>query len=115
MARRQRIDKKTQKTIAKRRIRKLFVLAEKNALEGKLSLSSRYVEIARHISMKCLVPIPKEYKRRFCKHCYNYLLPHVNCRVRIHRGKIVIFCNNCKKYTRIPIKNKCEKSSAILK
>jgi len=115
MAKRNTRDKKLQKTIAKKRISKLFYMAEQNALDGKLNLADRYVEIARRISMRCLVPIPLEYKRRFCKHCYSYLLPHVNCRVRIHRGKIVIFCNNCKKYTRIPIKNKSKKPSAMLK
>ena len=112
---RRKTDKKTQKKIATSRINQLFILAEQNALDGKLNLSNRYVEIARKISMRYLVPIPLEHKRRFCKHCYSYLLPHVNSRIRIHRGKIVIFCNNCKKYTRIPIKNKGKNPSAILK
>jgi len=108
-------DKKTQKTIAKKRINQLFILAENNALEGRLNLSNRYVEIARNLSMKYLVPIPIEYKRRFCKHCYSYLLPYVNSRVRIHHGKIIIFCYKCKKHTRIPIKKKDYVSSAMLK
>ena len=112
---RRKTDKKTQKKIATSRINQLFILAEQNALNGKLNFSTRYVEIARKISMRYLVPIPLEHKRRFCKHCYSYLLPHVNSRIRIHRGKIVIFCNNCKKYTRIPIKNKGKNPSAILK
>jgi len=97
-------QKKTQKTIANRRINQLFSLAEQNALTGKLNLANRYVELARKISMRHLVPIPKEYKRRFCKHCYSYLLPDSNSRVRIHRGKLIIYCFNCKKFTRIPLK-----------
>lgn len=96
-------EKKEQKTIAKKRIVKLFELAEQNALSGKLKLANRYVEIARKISMRYLVPIPKEHKIRFCRHCYSYLLPNVSSRVRINAGKIVIYCNNCKKYTRIPL------------
>jgi ribonuclease P protein subunit RPR2 len=109
MSRKKSLDKKMQKLIANGRINKLFILAEENALSGELDLSNRYVELARKISMKNLAPIPKKYKRRFCKHCYSYLLPNVTCRVRIHRvrihgGKIVVYCYNCRKYTRIPFK-----------
>ena len=98
-------DKKIQKTIAKNRINKLFLLAEKYALSGRLNLANRYVDLARKISMRYLVPMPKEFKRCFCKHCYQYMLPHVTARMRIHRGKLVIYCHNCKNYTRIPLKN----------
>jgi ribonuclease P protein subunit RPR2 len=104
MAKRNQRDKKIQKTIANKRINKLFSMAEQRALSGNFSLADRYVEIARKISMKNLVPIPKDLKRRFCKHCYSYLLPDSNCRFRIHRGKLVVHCYNCKKYTRIPLK-----------
>ena len=99
-------NKKEQKNIAKKRIIRLFELAEQNALDNKLDLADRYVQIARKISMRCLAPIPSEFKRRFCKHCYSYLLPSVNSRYRVHDKRLVIFCSNCKKYTRIPIKNK---------
>ena len=99
-------NKKLQKTIAKKRINKLFEIAEQNALSGKLILANRYVEIARKISMRYLVSIPKEHKIRFCKHCYSYLLPDVTSRVRFNRGRIIVYCNSCKKYTRIPLKNK---------
>jgi ribonuclease P protein subunit RPR2 len=80
------------------------MLAEENALSGELVLSNRYVELARKISMRNLVSVPKKYKRRFCKHCYIYLLPDITCRVRIHRGKVIIYCFNCNKYGRVPIK-----------
>ena len=115
MSRKKTLDKKMQKIIAKGRINKLFILAEENALSGELDLSNRYVELARKISMRNLAPIPKKYKRRFCKHCYRYLLPNVTCRVRIHGGKIIVYCHNCRKYTRIPLKKTEEKPSAILK
>jgi ribonuclease P protein subunit RPR2 len=97
-------NKKQQKKIASNRIKKLFTMAEQCALNNKLVLADRYVEIARKISMRYLVPIPKEYKRCFCKHCYCYLLPDVNSRIRVHRGKLIIHCFNCKKYMRIPLK-----------
>lgn len=99
-------DKKIQKDIAKKRISKLFSMAEHSALNDKLELSNRYVQLARKLSMKYLVPIPLEFKRRFCKHCYNYLLPSINSRYRIHNSRLVIFCYNCEKYTRLPLKTK---------
>lgn len=106
MSKKKQGDKKLQKTIAKKRISKLFFMAEQNAFSGKLQLANRYVEIARKLSMRYLVPMPKEFKTRFCKHCYSYLLPDVTSRVRFNSGKIVIYCNNCQKYTRIPLKNR---------
>ena len=104
MTKKCRISKIEQKKIAGRRINKLFELAQENALNGEIQLSDRYVEIARKISMKNLTPIPREYKRRFCKKCYHYLLPTKTCRVRVSRRKIIVFCNNCRNYNRIPIK-----------
>ena len=97
--------KKVRNQIANRRIEQLFTLAEKNAFLGDINIANRYVEIARKISMRAKIKIPKEFKRRICKHCYKYLIPGVNCRIRIYRGKLIIYCDNCKKYTRIPIKN----------
>ena len=98
------INKKNQRTIAKNRIDKLFELADKNALYDRLDLSNKYVELARKISMRYLVNIPRDHKRKYCKHCYNYLLPLVTGGTRIHRGKIIIYCYNCKKFSRIPLK-----------
>ena len=72
MVKKRRISKTEQKRIASKRINRLFELAEKTALNGELKLSDRYVELARKLSMKNLTPIPKIYKRRFCKHCYHY-------------------------------------------
>ena len=94
-----------QKSIAKKRIEKLFLLAEKKALEKKFELSDRYVHLARKISMKYLVNIPTKYKRRYCKHCYSYLSPSINSTVRIKNKRIIVFCRNCEKYTRIPFKS----------
>ena len=99
-----------QKVIASQRIAYLFRLAESYALEGKFVLANRYVELARKISMKYLVSIPPEFKRRFCTHCYQYLLPPVTCRVRIHRGMIITYCLSCKKYGRIPLHHRKEPS-----
>jgi len=103
MSRKQYGKKQVYKNIARRRIQYLFSLAEACGLEGKLPRSDRYVALARKLSMKYLVPIPHQYTRRFCKHCYCYHIPSLTCRIRIHRGMIIFYCTRCKKYSRIPL------------
>ena|SRR3989338_7675138 len=94
---------KGQQKIAKERIEVLFKEA-KNMFKEDPKLSDRYVYLARKIAMKYKVRIPSTLKRKFCKHCYKYLMPSVNCRVRVQRGKVVYYCLSCKKFTRLPYK-----------
>lgn len=93
--------KQEEKKIAKERISKLFLMAQKMFKEDP-KLSHRYVTLARKISMKYKVRIKPEFKRKFCKHCYKFLMPGVNCRVRFNEGKVVYYCRECKKYIRFP-------------
>ena len=86
------------KKIALERVKALLEEAEKNK-----NLANRNVTLARKIAMKVNLKIPSEYKRKFCKHCYSYFRS-TNCRVRTREGKVIYYCLNCKKYTRIPIK-----------
>ncbi len=90
------------KRIARRRINRLFEMAEEMALEGRLELATRYVEIARKIGMKYLVRLPKQYKKKFCKKCHSYLLPGENCTVRIKRKTVVVSCHTCGHVMRTP-------------
>ncbi|MDD3492688.1 MAG: RNAase P [Candidatus Thermoplasmatota archaeon] len=90
------------KKIARERIARLLDLAEQRALQGDLDLATRYVELARKLSMKYLVRIPRHFKRRFCKHCYTYLQPGNNCTVRLTRRHLAIHCHACGAITRIP-------------
>ncbi|MDT8357784.1 MAG: ribonuclease P, partial [Methanomicrobiaceae archaeon] len=59
------------------------------------ALSDRYVALARRISMRQRVRIPRELQRRFCRKCHAYLVPGVNARVRVHRGRVVTTCLVC--------------------
>src|SRR3989338_6589263 len=61
-----------------------------------------YVRKARNLSMKYKLKIPLALKRRFCKHCYSYLIPGKNLRVRLQGQKVIYYCLECKKFTRIP-------------
>ena len=90
-----------EKEIAKKRIEILFEEAEKTYKKNP-KLSDRYVNLARKIAMKVRISIPKELKRKFCKHCYSFLKPGVNCRVRTKNNKVIYSCFNCKKYMRYP-------------
>ncbi len=97
------LSKNQQKEIALERINSLFQQAEEVFSKNK-TLANRYVELARKISMKVRCGIPRELKRRFCKHCYAYLRSGVNCRIRTRNGKVVISCLECKKFMRIPVR-----------
>ncbi|MBW2985938.1 ribonuclease P, partial [Candidatus Woesearchaeota archaeon] len=91
------------KQIAKDRIQYLFEQAELKFSKNP-SLSNRYVTLARKLAMKYKIRMPRELKRKFCKHCYKYLVPGKNCRVRTHNGKVVYSCFNCKKFMRFVCK-----------
>ncbi len=97
-----RIPKSEQKKIAKDQINHFFSLASREFPLRK-GLANRYVTLARKIAMKYKVRMPKEHKRRYCKHCYKYLKPAVNSRTRIQHNKVIITCFECTKITRIPL------------
>lgn len=96
-------DQGQQKQLAREHIDSLFKEAEETFSENK-ALANRYVELARRVAMKVKVRIPAEYKRRFCKYCHKYLRPGVNTRIRMRKGKVIIYCLECKRLRRIPVK-----------
>ena len=97
------LSKQVQRKIAAERVHVLFQEAEKRFGKNR-DLAHRYVRKARAIAMKVKLRIPQELKRRFCKHCYSYLQPGVNARVRTRGGKVIISCLECKKFMRIPLR-----------
>lgn len=90
-----------QKAIALERINILFKEARAVFKEDK-ELSNRYVGLARKIAMKYKVRISSELQKQFCKHCYKFLMPDINCRIRLKDGKVVYYCLECKKFMRFP-------------
>lgn len=89
---------KTQlKKIALERIKVLFKEAKNNPEKA-----DRYVKLARKIAMKVNLPIPKTYKRKFCKHCYKYFQKG-NYRVRTRSKMVVYTCYSCKKFMKFKI------------
>ena len=106
------LSKQKQKEIALQRIKVLFRQAEEMFSKNK-ALANRYVLAGRKLAMKVHVQIPQELKRRMCKHCYSYLKPGVNARVRTREGKVIISCFECKKFARIPMKRKLVQSDVV--
>lgn len=98
------IPKSKQKDIAQERISILFKEASATFSKSP-TLAHRYIALARKIAMKTKTKIPRELKRQFCKHCYHYLQPGINTRIRTRAGKVIISCLDCKNFMRIPIKN----------
>lgn len=98
-----RIPKKLKQEIALNRVKSLFKEAQQK-FKTDSKLSQRYVDIARKTAMKVNLRLPRELKRKICKHCYHYLVPSKTCRVRIHKNKVIYYCLNCKNYMRFMIK-----------
>ena len=59
---------------------------------------------ARRIAMKNKVRIPSRLQKSFCKHCYAFLKPRINCRIRTKDGVLIYYCLDCKRYMRSPYK-----------
>jgi len=96
------------KRIALQRIHKLFNLAKETIREDP-ELAQRYVQIARRIAMKAQLRLPRKYRHLVCRKCKSFILPGVNCRVRIQRRRdphIVTTCLNCGGHTRIPLRRR---------
>jgi len=92
-----------QQEMAKERIMILFGLAGKE-FDRHPGRSHRYVELARKISMRYNVKMPKQLKRRICNNCHKYLFPGKNCVVRSNSmsQSMEIKCLECGKVHRYP-------------
>ena len=99
------ILKEKLKQKAKVEIDLLMKLAKESFKEDKTK-SNRYVRKARRLAMKHNIRMNRILKRQFCKHCYSYLMPGSNCRIRTRDGKVVYYCLDCKKYMRFPVKQR---------
>ncbi|HEX55424.1 MAG: hypothetical protein DRO90_02750 [Candidatus Altiarchaeales archaeon] len=102
--------KKRDKRIAMERIEILFKNADDSALNGNIENANRYIELARRIAMKYNIRIPREYKRKFCKYCYRYLLPGRTSRTRINSRmrRVEIKCLSCGRRIFYPLNTKNE-------
>lgn len=97
--------KKKERKKSEQQIIEYFKLAKKSFPKSK-KLANDYVRKARNLVMKYKIRLPRELKRRFCKHCYSYLVPSSNLRVRLQGKKVIYYCLECKKFMRFPYNKK---------
>lgn len=88
------ISYETKKQQALDVIRSYFAQATKDH-----SKANDYIRKARRVAMKLQMPLPREYKRRFCTHCYSFFYSG-NYRVRTRKQYVVYLCLSCKKFMR---------------
>ena len=96
------INKEKLKKQAKTDIDEFMKLAKQSFKESKAK-ANMYVRKARRMAMKHNIRLSKLIKRKFCKHCYSYLVPGENCRIRTRDKKLIYYCMDCKKHMRFPI------------
>ena len=99
------MPKQKAKKLAKAEVISLFAEA-KRVFKKSPSMANKHIAKARRLAMKHKLRFPRELKRRFCKHCYAYLVPGTNCRIRTQKGRVIYYCLNCKKFMRFVIKKK---------
>jgi ribonuclease P protein subunit RPR2 len=90
------------KMVARERISVLFEQA-RLAFREHPERSNRYVALARRIAMRQRIRMDRELRRQYCHHCYAFLAPGHNMRVRVHRGNVVVTCLVCNKKTRFRV------------
>lgn len=97
-------DKKRERDIARQRIERLLSLADEIYMRDK-ELAISYGELARRISMRYRVRIPRKWSWRYCRNCKKFLYPGINMRVRIRSRRmphIVMMCEECGGLNRHP-------------
>ncbi|MEM3369441.1 MAG: hypothetical protein QXF07_02030 [Candidatus Micrarchaeia archaeon] len=77
------------------RIEWLLELAEKYA-KTKEERTKRYVSLARKLSSRYRVAIPKRFKKRICKICNIIWIPGYNVKIKLNkRSKSVEYVCSC--------------------
>jgi len=104
-------DKEKQGNIALERIERLLELADREAKDGNLGQADKLIELARKINTKTKTRIPKELKKKYCKHCYSYLMPGKTSKTRINskQKRVEVNCLKCEKQMYYNIKKKAKR------
>ncbi len=88
-----RIPNSTVHEIGESRIETLLNLSEQAVKDGRDDRARRYVELARNISGKTRVKLPKD--KLYCKNCHLPMMPGRNCTVRLNNHMVCIRCDVC--------------------
>ena len=87
--------------LAEERIERLHGLAREAARAGEDDRAREYVRLARRLSERNRVRLPREFRRFTCDACDSYLIPGRNARVRARDGHVVVTCD-CGEQARYP-------------
>jgi RNase P subunit RPR2 len=82
---------KSNQKIAQERIYRLMELAQKMNETKNEKYVKRYITLAKRISEKCRVSIPKELKKIFCRKCFLMDITQIEA-----KPFLIVKCNNCK-------------------
>jgi ribonuclease P protein subunit RPR2 len=90
-------------SVARERVGILLRQAEE-IFPHEAELSKRYVSLAKKISKRTKVRIPREKKHYLCKNCGQPLILGKNARVRLRpiNSRIIISCLSCGTFRRYP-------------
>ena len=86
--------------IAAERVSVLTALSVKALKEGNDDRARRYVSLALRICQKSRIRMPADF--RYCKECHIPMVPGIDSRVRVTRGRIIRTCTKCGYVARIP-------------
>lgn len=82
---------KSNQKIALERIYRLFELAQDMNKNKNEKYVKRYLQLAKRLSEKCRVSIPKELKKKYCRKCFLMNILSIE-----QKPFLIIKCNNCK-------------------
>ena len=99
--------KKNKNSLRKEALEIVYRLFE-NAKSEK-SKADDFVRKARRIAMKVNMPLPKELKIKFCKHCYTYF-KNKNYRARTRNKIVIYYCLKCRKFSKFLMSQNIQKS-----
>ncbi|MBI2140437.1 ribonuclease P [Candidatus Woesearchaeota archaeon] len=89
---------------AMQRIPQILEKAKKAYKAGNKRLALVYSKKVRHLSNRHKLRLPIAVKRQFCRHCSHVLIPGVNCRIRTREGKLVVYCLECRKFSKMSLR-----------
>ncbi|MGM5483918.1 MAG: ribonuclease P protein component 4 [Nanobdellota archaeon] len=102
------IRKKSKNKIKSKVYERINELFESVKKEYPDSLYKKKISLMETYSSKYKVSIPSEIKSKYCKNCYNLLIPGKTAKIRFKpKQKIkIITCLNCSKIKRLGYKEK---------
>lgn len=94
-----RITRARLRELAVQRMETLLSIAVAKA-STDLKIAKKQAMMARKISQRYRVRIPREKRFLFCRGCKGFIVPGVNSRVRIRNKLLVVTCLECGKIGR---------------